>query len=141
MITLQTCRAAAMLASATLIGLALPALAQPTPAKPPAKSDQCFSMRNFESWRAVDSKTMYVRARISDIYRVDMVGECPELTYPDAHLITVTRGSDQVCGPLDWDLKVADGVGPGSFATPCLVKSQTRLTPEEAKAIPKKFQP
>jgi hypothetical protein len=70
-----------------------------------------------------------------------MAGECPELTYPDAHLITVWRGSNEVCGPLDWDLKVADGSGPGSFAVPCIVKGQTRLSPAEVAAIPKKFKP
>ena len=84
---------------------------------------------------------MYLRVNVNEYFRIDMSGECPELTYPDAHLITVWRGSSEVCGPLDWDLKVADGTGPGSFAVPCIVKNQTRLTPAEAAAIPKKFKP
>jgi hypothetical protein len=84
---------------------------------------------------------MYLRVNVNEYFRIDMSGECPELTYPDAHLITVWRGSSEVCGPLDWDLKVADGSGPGSFAVPCIVKGQTRLSPAEAAAIPKKFKP
>jgi hypothetical protein len=84
---------------------------------------------------------MYLRINVNEYFRIDMAGECPELTYPDAHLITVWRGSSEVCGPLDWDLKVADGSGPGTFSVPCIVKAQTRLTPAEAAAIPKKFKP
>jgi hypothetical protein len=132
-----------------LVGAA-PASAQPAPGAPqspsaaqsrPAPENQCFPITGFENWRAPDSKTMYLRVNVNEYFRIDMSGECPELTYPDAHLITVWRGSSEVCGPLDWDLKVADGTGPGSFAVPCIVKNQTRLTPAEAAAIPKKFKP
>ena len=70
-----------------------------------------------------------------------MAGSCPELTFPNPHLITHTFGPDEVCSAVDWDLKVADGTGPGSFATPCIVAKMTKLTPAEAAAIPKKFKP
>ncbi len=119
-------------------------MAQPAPGaapKPAAAENQCFPITSFENWRALDSKTMYLRVNVNEVFRIDMEGECPELTYPDAHLVTVWRGSSEVCGPLDWDLKVADGTGPGSFAVPCIVKGQTRLTSAEAAAIPKKFKP
>jgi hypothetical protein len=126
------------------LALAAPASAQPTPSaasKPAAAQNQCFPISEFESWRAPDTKTMYLRVNLNEYYRIDMAGECAELTYPDAHLITVWRGSSEVCGPLDWDLKVAEGTGPGSFSVPCIVKGQTRLTPAEVAAIPKKFKP
>ncbi len=131
-------------ASLTLLALATSASAQPAPgapAKPAAAENQCFPISEFQNWRALDSKTMYLRVGVNEYFRIEMSGECRELTYPDAHLITVWRGSSEVCGPLDWDLKVADGTGPGSFAVPCIVKTQTRLTPAEAAAIPKKFKP
>jgi len=138
---LNTCASLALFAS---LALAAPASAQSAPgktSKPAAAENQCFLISSFENWRAPDNKTMYLRVNVNEYFKIDMAGDCPELTYPDAHLITVWRGSSEVCGPLDWDLKVADGTGPGSFAVPCIVKSQTRLTPAEAAAIPKKFKP
>jgi len=130
------------------------ALAQPAPDRSPAPANlssatskaakpenQCFLITQFEDWRAPDDKTMYIRVNLNEYFRIGMSGECPELTYPDPHLITVWRGTNEACGPLDWDLKVADGSGPGSFAVPCIVKSQTRLTPAEVAAIPKKYKP
>ena len=70
-----------------------------------------------------------------------MAGSCPELTYPNPHLITDVHGPNTICTALDWDLRVADGTGPGSFATPCIVKTMTKLTKAEAGAIPKKYKP
>ncbi len=132
------------LAASLALALATSASAQSAPSvmsKPAPAENQCFPITEFQNWRAPDNKTMYLRVSVNEYFRIDMSGECPELTYPDAHLITVWRGSSEVCGPLDWDLKVADGSGPGSFSVPCIVKSQTRLTPAEAAAIPKKFKP
>jgi hypothetical protein len=138
----KTCASLAFAASLTV---AAPVLAQPAPpaaaSKPAAVQNQCFPISQFEDWRAPDTKTMYLRVNLNEYYRIDMAGECPELTFPDAHLITVWRGSNEVCGPLDWDLKVADGSGPGSFSVGCIVKGQTRMTPAEIAAIPKKFKP
>lgn len=134
----------ASLALVSSLALAAPTLAHAAPnatSTPVAAEHQCFPISQFEDWRAPDNKTMYLRVNLNEYYRIDMSGECPELTFPDAHLITVWRGSNEVCGPLDWDLKVADGFGPGSFSVPCLVKAQTRLTPAEVAAIPKKFKP
>jgi hypothetical protein len=138
---LYTYASLALVAALTL-GPAAMAQTAPSPKpKPAAAENQCFPISEFENWRAPDDKTMYLRVNLNEYYRIDMSGECPELTYPDAHLITVWRGSSEVCGPLDWDLKVADGIGPGSFAVPCIVKAQTRLSPAEVAAIPKKFKP
>jgi hypothetical protein len=40
---------------------------------------------------------------------------------------------------LDWDLAVADS--PQGFAQACIVKSMTKLSPEEVASIPAKFKP
>jgi len=141
---MSTCASLALLAA---LVLTVPALAQSTPAPSPKSAkaapaeNQCFLINQFEDWRAPNDKMMYIRVNLDEYFRIDMSGECPELTYPDPHLITVWRGTNEVCGPLDWDLKVADGTGPGSFSVPCIVKAQTRLTPAEVAAIPKKYKP
>ncbi len=110
-------------------------------AKPRDQASQCFYINQFQQWKDVDDKTIYIRVNLNDYYRLDMSASCPELTYPNPHLITRTIGPETVCTALDWDLRVADGTGPGSFAVPCIVSKMTKLTPSEAAAIPKKFKP
>ena len=120
------------------------AVSQQSPmAAPSAKTrdSQCFFINQFQQWRDLDDKTIYIRVNLNDYYRLDMASSCPELTYPDPHLITKSVGPDTICTALDWDLRVADGAGPGSFATPCIVKTMTKLTPAEAAAIPRKYKP
>jgi hypothetical protein len=54
------------------------------------------------------------------------------------HLVSIQRGVDTVCGPLDLDLRVSDGWG---IAMPIMAKSITKLTPEQIAAIPKRDRP
>ena len=133
-------RTKTVLLAASILALGAPALGSAQPADDHGRN-QCFFVNQFQQWRDVDDKTIYIRVNLNDYYRLDMAGSCPELTFPDPHLITKTRGPDTVCSALDWDLRVADGTGPGSFAVPCIVKAMTKLTPAEAAAIPKKYKP
>lgn len=125
------------LCAATVLFLSTPvAGADPAPA---AKPSGCFFARDFENWKAPDAKTIYIRVRMHDYYRLDLTGSCSALLWPDSHLITRFHGTDTVCTRLDWDLKVSQGMH--SIPEACIVKSMTALTPEEAAAIPQKFKP
>lgn len=106
------------------------------PAKP---ARQCFFTSEFENWRAPDARTINIRVRGNQVYRLGLSGECRALLDPGAYLVTTFRGTSTVCSPLDWDLKVSSGIG--SPAIPCLVRTMTRLTPEEAKALTSKERP
>ena len=105
----------------------------------PAKPDQCFRSIDYQDFRAINDHSFYIRTQINTVFRIDLAAPCTELTYPDAHLITVIRGSDYICDALDWDLKV--GEEPPSIPEACIVSKQTRLTPAEAAAIPPKLRP
>ena len=120
---------------------AVAAPAQTSTADTKDDHSQCFFIEEFQQWRDVDDKTIYIRVNLNDYYRLDMASSCPELTYPSPHLISKTVGPRSVCTALDWDLRVADGFGPGSVATSCIVKTMTKLTPAEAAAIPKSYKP
>jgi hypothetical protein len=109
-------------------------------AAPGAKANQCFRSSDWQGYRAINDRSFYVRVNINDIYRIDLAQTCPELTYPDVRLDTVVRGGNLICGPLDWDLRVREN-GVGGVSTPCIVSAQTRLTKEEAAAIPPKLKP
>jgi hypothetical protein len=128
------------MATTAALGLAM-SLATVTADAQPANS--CFYMRDFQNWKAPDAKTIYIRVNVNRFYRLDLTGMCATLTWPGAHLITKTRGTDSVCQPIDWDLAVSDatGHGMGGMAEHCIVKTMTPLTPDQVAAIPPKFKP
>lgn len=106
----------------------------------PAGGRQCFRSHDYQGFRPVDDHTFIIRTGVDDHYRIETEGSCPELTYPQATLLTVVRGSDLICGPLDWDLRVGQ-TGPAAFFAPCIVRSQTKLSKEEVAALPKSQKP
>jgi hypothetical protein len=106
------------------------------PAKP---ADQCFFTSQFENWRAPDARTINVRVRGNQYYRLGLGSECHALLDPGAYLVTTFRGASTVCSPLDWDLKVSSGLG--NPPLPCFVRTMTRLTPDQAKALTSKERP
>jgi hypothetical protein len=125
----------ALAAAAAVLGTSA-ASAQPA-AAPPSRS--CFFVNQFDTWKAPDDKTMYIKTTGKRYYRLDMAGSCSALKGINPHLITTFHGSNSICSNLDWDLKVARA--PGSPPEACIVKTMTEMTPDEVKAIPKKFKP
>jgi hypothetical protein len=117
------------------VAVSHPASAQQASAPP----DRCFRIEQFQSWRAPDARTIYIRVLFDKFYRLDLAGVCPALKTPGSRLITHTRGPDLVCEPIDWDLRVSDGMS--GFTEPCIVKTMTPLAPAEVSAIPKGFKP
>lgn len=128
----------------TLIGLAAaaslvaPATVSAQPSTKPAP--QCFHSSDWDGgWKATpDSKAIYIRVGINNIYRLDLTAPCPMLQSPMSHLITEQRGGASICSAVDLDLKVSDGHG---FSTACIVKELTPLSPAEASAIPRSERP
>lgn len=117
---------------------AQPAAAQPAAAKPAKTPRQCFYLSDWRGWTAPDKDTLYLKVRGKDVYKVDLAYGTNQLTWPGTHLVSVIRGVDSVCSPLDLDLRVSDGFG---MAIPIRAKTITKLTPEQVAAIPKKYQP
>lgn len=118
----------------------LASLLVPGPALAADAARSCFPMHQFQGWRAPDARTVYIRVGQTRVFRLDLSASCQALTFPGSHLVTQTRGSDQMCSGLDWDLAVSRDT-PGSIPEHCIVKTQTELTKAEADAIPKEFQP
>ena len=126
------------LAVSLIAGLLLPPVVRAQPEQP-NRGQACFFSRDFQQWRAPDPATIIIRVGINQFYRLDLSAPCPTLQFPDARLISVFRGSDSVCSPLDWDLRVAQY--PAGITEQCIVKSMSRLTPEQVAAIPPRFRP
>lgn len=120
---------AGAIAAATVLGLAAPALAQ---------GQSCFLANQWTGWTAPDDHTVYLNVSGGHrIYRLDMAGTCPRLLDSSSTLITGNH-SNWICTAMDWDLRVSQGHG---FATPCIVAKMTRLTPNQAAALPKNQRP
>jgi hypothetical protein len=137
-------RTLALIAAATL-GLSAAAMAQTEPKPQPDKPDgkaaasgqkSCFFSRDVRGFAAPDDKTLYLRVRAKDVYRLDMKGRCPELDWE--HRIAIdSRGSSSLCSALDITVLVKNPIG----VSRCSVETLTRLTPEEIAALPKKSRP
>lgn len=130
--------AAAGAALFALIAGSVSVIGQPEPQSPPSLQ-RCFRDIDFENWKAPDPQTMIIRARGRRYFRVELTNKCYNLMVPTAHLITVFHGSDLVCSPVDWDLKVAQDVH--DIPEPCIVKSMRPLSPAEVAGIPKRYRP
>jgi len=143
----------AHIARAALVGIAIsaplalggpaaaqdaPAAAQDSAAKPAKPPRQCFYLSDWRGWSAPNKDTLYLKVRGKDVYRVDLAYGSSQLTWPGSHLVSIVRGVDSVCSPLDLDLRVSDGFG---FAIPIRAKTITKLTPEQIAAMPKKDRP
>lgn len=129
------------LLTTVLLTAAAPALAagaDDAAAKAPAAKRSCFYMSEWDNWSAPDRDTLYLKVRNRDVYQVDLSHGTSMLTSPGVHLVSIQRGVDSVCSPLDLDLRVSDGWG---MAMPIMAKKITKLSPEQIAAIPKKDRP
>jgi hypothetical protein len=105
-----------------------------------ARSGQCFSSKDWSGWKAsADSRTLYIRVEPGGVYRLDLSYACPDLHNIDAKLINrAHEGDSNVCSPLDLDLTV---ITPPAEVSPCMVKTITRLSRDQAAALPKEMRP
>ena len=126
------------LLTTVLLTAAAPALADPAKNAAPRPARSCFSLSDWQGWSAPNKDTLYLKVRNRDVYRVDLSHGTSQLTAPGVHLVSVVRGPDTICSPIDLDLRVSDGFG---FAMPIMAKSITKLSTEEIAALPKRDRP
>jgi hypothetical protein len=131
----MTARILIAAAATAAFGLAAPALAD-APAKPNVNAN-CFLAHDWDDWRGSDPNTIYVRVRQHDFFKLELSAGSNMVTDRSNHLVSHIRDSSWVCSPLDLDMWISDG----HVQVPLLVKSITKLTPEQVAAIPEKFRP
>jgi hypothetical protein len=128
----------ALAAAAALV--AAPAFAQQAKRAAPValRGADCFFSRDWRGWKSPSPDVLYVRVRQHDVYRIDLGSGGPRLDSPSMHLVSISRGSDRICAPIDLDLRVSDSIGP---PIPLFPRGIVKLTPEQAKALPKEARP
>jgi hypothetical protein len=121
----------AAVATSLLIGTAS---AQPAKKAPP----QCFRSSDWAGWKATrDGRSMYIDTGLHRVWKLDLAQACPELNDIDAKLITRTSAS-WTCQPMDINMRV---LRPGGGISYCQVRTITRLTPEQSRALPRNLRP
>jgi hypothetical protein len=101
-------------------------------------SAPCFFRRDWKGgWKVTpDARTIYIPVSGS-IYRLDLQSSYQVLKDPWA-ILSNEDSIDTICSPLDFRLTVSNQVG---IVQSPIVKKMTRLTPEQAAALPKKLRP
>ena len=134
------------LGAGLLAGLAATLTGPPALAADKTPQTPCFFINQWRSWKAPNENTLYLGVGLHDVYRVDLSAGSPQLMWPDAHLISRTRGPSSVCSALDLQLSVSyvnDGRGllRSGFEQGLIARKLTKLTPDEIAAIPQKYRP
>jgi hypothetical protein len=128
---------------ALTVGLALAACAGRTAAyaaaaNAPARQGgrHCFLVSQINNWRAPDQHTVYVRANINRIFRMQLMGPCPNVDWTRRLGIKATPGPE-ICSGIDATIIAPSPIGPRR----CPVTAIHELTPAEIAATPKKDLP
>ncbi len=103
-----------------------------------APAGSCFQMSQLQNTLPDGDQRIYARVGVHDIYRLDLAFRCSALLSKEGIVLIPAGGNNLICTPLDLDLRAREL---GGSSTPCTIKSITRLTPEEAAALPRKVRP
>ena len=95
-----------------------------------SEGGQCFLPQQVNNFDAVDNNTIYVTVGTEDMFRMDIVGTCPDVDWSQQIGIASRGGGSWVCGGLDADIIVPSPTG----TQRCPVTNITKLTEAEVQA-------
>ncbi|WP_091737044.1 DUF6491 family protein [Phenylobacterium immobile] len=129
---------AAMAALAATASLSTaPAVAQGENFGKPNKSERaCFYASNVRGFDAVQDKVLNVKVGANDVYRMELLGSCPNLDYANG-IALMSRNSTFICAGLDATIVYDGPNGPQR----CQISQISKLTAAEAKALPRDARP
>jgi len=103
----------------------------------PREQQSCFYVHDITNFVSNDDKTLYFSVNNRDVYRIDMVNSCPELSFRQTVNLHSTPGGSSVCSAIQLSLSFReDGI-----RSQCLIDDLHRLTPAEVAALPKRDRP
>ena len=117
----------ALLAGAVAVSLAVPAAAQPKP------DNRCILTRDLRNHTVADDHTLYFDVGGRAIYRVETNGCLAGVSSSDPIVLRDRASTGRICTKMDLDITVR--------GANCIVSSMTKLTPEEAAALPRRVHP
>ena len=123
-------------AAMTVAALAAPGLVA-GPARAAAHGGSCLYVNQITGTKAGGMRIVYARVGHNAVWRLDLKSDCAPLGDGGGEIILQPVGSGSICGPQEVNLSVAAAGG----SQRCFVGAMTRLTPEEAAALPAQVQP
>lgn len=122
------------------VAFAIASIAAPLAHAEPSRGSSCIDSRELQDWKSPSPDVIYYRVRTSDVYRLDLASGSNQLKYSDVHLFSNhLTPSRWICSPQDFNLRVTDDHH--TFVEPLIVRSITKLTPDEIAAIPAAYRP
>jgi hypothetical protein len=102
------------------------------------EAGSCFRMSQIRGHKKADNDTLLVSVGSNSVYRWEMNGNClAGASSSDPLIMSPTSGGDVICRPIDLNLKIKTG----PIASPCIIKSFEKLTPDQVAALPPKSRP
>lgn len=93
-------------------------------------SRQCFFANSASGFSVVDTQTVNVRVGARDVYRLDLMGTCPDINWNN-QIALVSRGSSSICTGTGATVVTRGPTGQQR----CPVRMVTKLTAEEVEAL------
>ncbi|MDP1597975.1 DUF6491 family protein [Phenylobacterium sp.] len=91
---------------------------------------QCFFANSARGFTVVDTQTVHVRVGARDIYRLDLMGTCPDINWNN-QIALVSRGSSSICTGTGATVVTRGPTGQQR----CPVRMVTKLSAEEVEAL------
>lgn len=127
-------RLAACLAGSLIGGAVVTACGAARDAEPAtsasASRQRCFLPNQVNDFHAEDDQTVYVTIGTRRMFRLEIVGTCPDIDWSQRIGIRSRGGGSWICGGLDAELIVPSPTGVQS----CPVTNVTELTDAEVEA-------
>jgi hypothetical protein len=100
------------------------------------KVTHCFRPSDVSGWRAVDDRTVYLQTNARHVYRLKLMGACPDVHWAE-HIGVSSFGGPMICSAIDATIVSPSSIGPRK----CPVSTLEELTPAQAAALPKGQKP
>lgn len=94
---------------------------------------QCFRPEQVSGFTAVDDRTVYVSTGPRRMFRLELLGTCPDVNW-SWEIGIRARGSGWICSGLDADLIIPSRPGTGGPRR-CPVTNISQLSDEEVQAF------
>lgn len=92
---------------------------------------QCFFTSQVNGFQADDERTVFVNVGVSDVYRLELAGPCPDVDWSQSIGIAPRGGGSSVCAGFDAELVVPQASG---GTRRCQIRSVAKLSEAEAAA-------
>jgi hypothetical protein len=101
------------------------------------RQQQCFYASNISNYTTEGDRIVYLRVGVGDIYRLDLMTDCPELGFRQNIEFSRADPGSSICSALDLTIKFRQN----GARRICPVSEMRHLTPTEVAALPKRLRP